>query len=270
MNRVLPVIKIAGDDFIVDVAHLQLYEKENPKNVISLSDMRDVGDGYVFDYSPIWRNLAGLNTDDDSDCLIKIDELVKLDPVGMAEKYGFSLEGIKGKTDFQVMVNQQALHARLQGNLPTVEIAGQLFDVDITMDKLRAKDDFLAKGIEFNQIDHYYIEEQQVYIIPFNTSTRSFQGLEYETITAIPNSVVMISFPHESILDPVGFNTRGGWEETDGLKINNIHSHFKAAILDWKETGIEETIKENLKKLQKQKPQSKINQHNRKQKGPKM
>lgn len=257
MKRELPVRNIEGTDFIVDVTNLQLREKANPENVIPVFDMRDVGDGYVFDYSPKEKNIPVLFSDDTDVKTVKIPELVQLDPVGMAEKYGYTVHNVQGKTDFELMVDQQAFGRRLMGQLPTVDISGHTFFVDIRMDMLRPKDDFLSNGIVFRQIDHYYNDEQKAYIIPYNPKTHEFKELDYDNITAIPSDLIVISFPHESVLDPVGFNRKGGWDETNGLKETNIKSHFEAKVVDWKETGIEETIQENIRKQHKQQQQSK-------------
>lgn len=275
MKRELPVYNIEGTDFIVDVANLQFREKANPENVIPVFDMQDVGDGYVFDYSPKEKNIPVLFSDDTDVRTVKIPELVQLDPVGMAEKYGYAIRNVQDKTDFELMVDQQALGRRLMGQLPTVDISGHTFFVDIRMDMLRPKDDFLSKGIVFRQIDHYYNDEQEAYIIPYNPKTHEFQELDYDKIIAIPNNLIVISFPHESVLDPVGFNRKDGWDETNGLKKTNLRSHFEAKQVDWKETGIKVTIQENIKKQQKQKQQSKQADESRKtgkrqRRGPKL
>lgn len=257
MKRELPVYNIEGTAFVVDVANLQLREKANPENEILVSDMRDVGDGYVFDYSPIEKNIPMLFSDDTDVRTVKIPELVQLDPIGMAEKYGYAVHEMLGKTDFSLMVDQQALGRRLMGQLPTVDISGHTFFVDIRMDMLRPKDDFLSKGIVLSQIDHFYDDDRKVYTIPYNPKTHEFQDLDYDNITSIPKDLIVVSFPHESVLDPIGYNRKAGWDETFGLKETNVKSHFEAKVVDWKETGIEATILENISKQHKQQKQSK-------------
>lgn len=274
MKRELPVYNIEGTAFVVDVANLQLREKANPENVILVSDMRDVGDGYVFDYSPKEKSTPMLFSDDTDVRAVKIPELVELDPVGMAEKYGYAVHEVQGKTDFALMVDQQALGRRLMGQLPAVDISGHTFFVDIRMDMLRPKDDFLSKGIVFSQIDHFYDDDRKVYTIPYNPKTHEFQDLDYDNITSIPKDLIVVSFPHESVLDPIGYNRKGGWDETYGLKETNVKSHFEAKVVDWKETGIEATIQENISKQYKQK-QSKQPDKNekvgkRQRRGPKL
>ncbi|SDW50828.1 hypothetical protein SAMN05444410_103152 [Hydrobacter penzbergensis] len=263
MKRELPVYNIEGTDFIVDVANLQLREKANPENVIPVFDMRDVGDGYVFDYSPKEKNIPMLFSDDTDVRTVKIPELVQLDATGMAEKYGLSANNVQGKTDFELMVDQQALGRRLMGQLPTIDIAGHTFYVDIRMSMLRPKDDFLSNGIVLSQIDNFYDDERKIYAFPYNPKTHEFQELDYDNITAIPKDLIVVSFPHESILDPVGFNRKHGLDETNGLKETNVKSHFEATRVDWKETGIETTIRENINK---QHQQQRLKQKDEKQK----
>ncbi|MGV8094849.1 MAG: hypothetical protein AB2L24_23605 [Mangrovibacterium sp.] len=260
MKRKLPVYVIEGTDFIVDVEKLQLREKADPENRISVFEMKDVGDGYMFDYSRKVKNLPELFSDDQDITVVKIPELVKLDPVGMAKKYGLGVEEIKGRTDFDLMVDQDAFRQRLAGRLTTLDLAGHTFYVDIPMGRLRPKDDFPSGGIVFREIAGYYNDQQEAYVIPYNPKTREFQEPDYRQITAIPENLVVVSFPHESVMDPVGFNRKGGWEITYGLKGMNIRSHFNAKIIDWKETGIEAIIKENLKKMPRQNRQQQTEQ----------
>ncbi len=256
MKRKLPIYTIEGTDFLVDVDKVELREKSNPENVISFFEMKDVGNGYVFDYSIKDKNLPSLFGTDQEITTLQIPEMVDLDPVGMAEKYGISMRNIKGKTDFDLMVDQSALQQRQMGRLTTIDIAGHLFYVDIPMDMLRPKDDFHSKGIQFSEIDNYYDEVKNRYIIPYNPRTREFQEPDFNTILAIPKELIVIEFPHERVLDPVGVNRKWGYAETEDLKKINIKPHFEAKIIHWKETGIEETINENIKKLQRQQSES--------------
>lgn len=109
MKRELPVQNIEGTDFEVDVTNLRLREKANPDNIISVTDMRDVGNGYAFDYSLREKNIPMMFTDDADIRTVKIPELVQLDPTRMAEKYGHPVVTVKEKTDFDLMVDQEAL-----------------------------------------------------------------------------------------------------------------------------------------------------------------
>ncbi|MFP3596880.1 hypothetical protein [Chryseobacterium sp. SIMBA_029] len=246
MERELPTINIEKTEFEVDVNRFELREKNNPSNAISLFDMRDLGrhDGYVFEYSLNEKNIPSMFMRSET-VMVKIPELVILDPIGMSEKYGVPIEMLNTTNDFHLMVNQGALEKRLAGHLPIVEIAGHPFYVDLRMDMLRPKDDFLSQGIVFSKIEDFYIEEKSEYAIPYNPKTHEFQQIDLSSITEIPKDIIVVSFPHENVLDPIGYNRKYGLGEMANLKERNLQSHFKAGAVSWKETGIPEVIREN-------------------------
>lgn len=114
------------------------------------------------------------------------------------------------------------------------------------MDMLRPKDDFLSSGISFSEIQHYYNDACEAYVIPYDYQKHEFQELDHTMIT-IPENLMIISFPHESKLDPIGFNRLGGWDEKQGLKEVNLKTHFEAKVLSWKESYFAEQILENIR-----------------------
>lgn len=250
-ERDLPVIDVHGTDFIVDVANMELREKANMQNVIAIKDMWDDGNNYVFEYSLREKNMPQSMTDEDEIKSFKLAQLIDIDPAGMAEKHGLTVDALAGKTDRDLMMGSAAVQKRLKGNLPTIEIAGDLFYVDLRMDMLRPHNDFLSKGINFSDIDHYYSVERDAYMIPYNPSKREFQEIDPHTITEIPKDLIVISFPLAHELDPIGFNRLHGINEFQGVQQLNVKSHSVAQTIDWKHTGIEQTIKENLEKSQK-------------------
>jgi hypothetical protein len=250
-KRALPTINIQGTEFLVDVNKLELSEKGNLKNTISIFHMRDLGDGYEFSYGLQEKNISHLFSSNKK-ITVTIPELVKLDPVGMAAKY--NIADVSKKSDFDLMVDQDALQKRIRlGHLPTLDIAGHTFYADARIDLLRPKDDYTTMGINFSEIDHYFDEEKNCYVIPYNPTTHKFQELDYDNITEYPKELLAIEFPHEYELDPIGWNRRNGFDETQNLKRTGLKLQFKALTIPWNETGIDETIKENLKRLQSEK-----------------
>ena len=249
MERELPSINIEGTDFLIDINKIELREKYNPNNTISIYEMRDVGDGYVFNYSLQDKNIPSIISNGD-EALVKIPELVALDPVGMAKKYKLTLDELENKTDFDLMIDQTAFNNRTQkGMLPTIDIKGYTFYVDLRMDMLRPKDDFLSKGIVFDEIDHYFSEEANAYIIPYNPKTHEFQELDYDSILELPKDLIAVQVPFQRDLDPIGWNRNAGWDIKEDLKRIGLKSHFEAKIIPWKETFIPHIITENLKLL---------------------
>ena len=132
MERQLPVITIEGTDFIVDITQFVLREKAVPTNVIVFEDMQHRGDSYHFDYNIDTKNVP--NIFNKKSITVKIPEFVVLDPIGMADKYKCTVDDLKNKSDFEIIVDQKSFDLRvMKGMLPTVEIAGHRSFVHITM-----------------------------------------------------------------------------------------------------------------------------------------
>ncbi|MGQ3088882.1 MAG: hypothetical protein ACT6RA_17190, partial [Flavobacterium sp.] len=147
MQRDLPTISIEGTPFFVDVRQSELRECGKETNIIRFDDMRHHGNHYTFDYDLREKNIPSLWSKNKT-VVVDIPDQVAMDPVGMAQKYNLPLEKIREKTDFEIMVDPVAYDLRAnKGVLPTIEIAGHIFYVDLQMDKLRPKDDFLSNGI---------------------------------------------------------------------------------------------------------------------------
>lgn len=145
-------------------------------------------------------------------------------------------------------VNEEAYDLRVnKGLLPTIAIAGHIFFVDIRMDMLRPKDDFLSKGIVFSDIQNYYNEEQNFYLIPYNPRTREFQDTDWSKITEFPKDLIAIQFPGENVLDRIGWNRYHGYELGKGLSKKGFQIHFEAKQIPWEKTFLTKLIKSNLK-----------------------
>ena len=105
-------------------------------------------------------------------------------------------------------INQEYDMRVNKGMLPTVNIAGHTFYVDIRMDKLRPKDDFLSKGIDLTEIKDYYDRDRRAYVIPYNPTTREFQQEDVFAMTQLPKDTIIVQFPHQYELDIVGWNRK--------------------------------------------------------------
>lgn len=253
MERELPTINIEGTDFVVDVSKLELREEACQINTIQFEEMHNVGDGYTFEYNLKDKNLPSMFGNES--ITVKISEFVILDPIGMANKYNHSVDEIKGKSDLELMVDQQVYDMRAnKGILPSIVIAGHTFYVDIRMDKLRPKDDFLSNGIVFSDIEKYYDDGKRTYTIPYNPKTHEFQEPDYLNLKELPKDLIAVEFPSERLLDRIGWNRKYGLEITNGVVRYGLKLQFKAKNIPWKETFIVDLIKSNLrsKKMSKE------------------
>ncbi|SMO72053.1 hypothetical protein SAMN06265171_105196 [Chryseobacterium rhizoplanae] len=145
-------------------------------------------------------------------------------------------------------INEEAYDLRVnKGQLPTIMIAGHTFFVDIRMDMLRPKDDFLSKGIVFSDIQNYYDEDQNSYIIPYNRRTHEFQDIDFSMINEFPKDLIAVQFPIENELDRIGWNRHHGFELTEGLSKQGFKMQFEAKQISWEDTVLADMIKSNLK-----------------------
>lgn len=247
MERELPIITIEGTDFIVDVDKVKLRERGNEDNEISIFHMKELERGYGFIYDRITKRMSIWSTVDENRVAVTIPELVDLDPAGMSQKYGVPLEVVKTKNDFELMVDQEALGRRLGGELPTIEIMGYHFLVDIANEELRPSGDNFASALRFSEIESCYDDEKEAYIITFNTKNGEYQAIHFEELDAIPDDIVAVSIPFELRLDAIGFFRRYGTEQFQFLKEYNIRMHCKAEEVSWQEFGLPSHIRQPQK-----------------------
>ncbi|MDR2270426.1 MAG: hypothetical protein LBF27_05910 [Sphingobacterium sp.] len=263
MEKELPIYKDQGIEFIVDIDKLEFREKANQNNRYGFEVLEDRGEeGYQFEH---------YNEAKDETLWITTPQFVTLDPEGMAEKYKKSIEEVYLLTDFELMVDQELLTKRLKdGQLPTIELAGHIFYADARIDLLRPKDDFSKRGMRFDELENYYYVESNSYCIVYNPNTHDIGQLDYENITDIPKDLLFVEIPDVKVLDPVGWNRRNGFPETDDLKRIGLKLEFAAKIIPWKETGIDELIAKNRLKNPIMKAVAEKKPGSQKRGGPKM
>lgn len=243
-NRELPTYKIIGTEFIVDVNRLELREKANPKNAISIGDMdENLISGYKFWYSPVSKNITTYAEHGAEK--VEIPDLVKLDPIGMAKKHNFPEDKISGVDDFHLMVNQEVFDKIAYGLVkPTIDIAGHTFSIDLPNGKLQPKDDIWSRGILFSELKYYYSRKDEAYIIPYNPTTRTFQEVSL-SVKEIPQDLIVVRIPEQRTLDPIACNRELNMNKSDLLKKEGVHLHHEAKVIPWHHTRFAETIKQN-------------------------
>ncbi|SFN88688.1 hypothetical protein SAMN05421741_1135 [Paenimyroides ummariense] len=138
-----------------------------------------------------------------------------------------------------------------KGILPTIEIHGHTFYVDIRMDKLRPKDDFLSKGIVFSEIKDYLNDEKELYITPYDPKKKELGKIDYETITEIPKDLIVLKIPNVHKLDPVGWKRQHGYDLKNGIEKSGLQMGFKSKYGKWEDIYITQQITENIDKLKK-------------------
>ncbi|MDR6919514.1 hypothetical protein [Chryseobacterium sp. 2987] len=246
---------IEGTQFIVDINAFNLRDKGDPDHKIELNQMEESLMGYTFTY----KNRE-----------INIPEFCIMDTQGMAKKYNVSIDEVAAHDDFHFMVDQEAYDLRInKGRLPTIDIDGHTFTIDVRMNMLRSTTDFLSKGINFDDIDLYYSDEKDAYIIPYDPEKKEFRELDYDNLFSFPKDLIAVEFPFQTKLDPVGCSREEGWDLGMDLKLLGLKSHFEAKTIPWEQTYIVDIIKDN-KEQQKKRENQQNNKNPNKNKGRKM
>lgn len=261
MERELPIYEIHRTKFLVDVKANELRQQDNHRNKISFSEMRYEETYYEFKYDRIKKSKADFLSDGPRDVAkVAIPQKTELDPSGMAERYGLKVEEIKGKSDFEIMVDQEKYRLRAAGVLPIVHIAGHPFFVDLRLRELRPKDDLL-NNIKLDRLD---VNKNDNYEFFYKPSTRQVVEIKLN-IKTLPKGVFLVEVPKDTVLDPYGVAKIYGVNEKDWLINHPIKSELSAKTTPIEKTPVKDLIKKNkeqgLLKKNRKGPDNKKGKH---------
>lgn len=249
MNKhsALPEYLIEGTAFFVDTDQHVLREVGNPQNEISfIRDMTDHGTHYRLTYNTVFAIATTSPPDGEWVREVSIPQLTQLDPQGMSAKYGIPLDQLPGKSDFEVIVNQEALARREAGILPQIDIAGENFTVDLRLRELRNTKYFFPvismKSFELTDDGlHYtaFYEPMMKQVVNIDPKLLEF-----------PEGIIAIRIPNETGLDPVATAQKLGLEPRELLRRYPIRTELKAELIPLAETHIPALIRRNKEQLQ--------------------
>lgn len=246
-NKLEPVIlRFENVSFEVDIDQQVLRQTDKPEHEISfIKDMTDMGDHYLL----AWDVEKQTISDDPAKVEpIVIDQLVWLDPKGMSEKYGIPVEKLQTMSDFEGIVDQEALAKRHEGILPQIDINGEKFIVDLQLQVLRHAEYFFPvlslKSFDLTPDGWHYVAfyepimKQVVNIDP--------------KLTEFPQHIIQVRLPNEIGLDPVATAKAYGMDERELLRRYPIEKDLKAEIIPLSETHIPRLIQQNKEELRRQ------------------
>ncbi|MES2446602.1 MAG: hypothetical protein V4546_05435 [Bacteroidota bacterium] len=126
----------------------------------------------------------------------------------------------------------QVLNNRLTGKLPTIDMAGDTFYIDVRVGQLRHKDD-LSAFISLDEIRPYEQDGKATFL--YNPETRSVFHPDWHN-TRLPEGVSAVQIPAIVHLDPVGLARYYG--KADGYYLDRyvFQSELKVAIVPLEET----------------------------------
>lgn len=247
--REAPIFTIEGTSFLVDIDKQVLRQTNDSSHEISfITQMTDRGDHYIIPFDPHRKRVyEGDFTYHQIEAIV-VPPLIVLDPEGMSRKYGVPVDQLAGKTDFEVIVDQHALYHRLNGILPQINLAGEMFTVDIRNHDLRDSRNFSPvislKSFELTNDGWHY----EAYYHPVMK-----QVVEIDPkLLEFPEGVVKIRIPNEIGLDPVGTARQYGMDERELLRRYPILIILKAEIIPLSETNIPAMIQRNREQLRQE------------------
>jgi hypothetical protein len=241
-QRELPIVMIKGTEFHVDVIREEFREKGNESNKISFSHLQYKKPYYSLAYDESTKNVKIARP---WEMNVKIDELVKLDPVGMAEKYNIPVQNIGQKNDCDLRIYRPNWANRVVHDiLPVIDIAGVWYDVDLKHYLLRLKDGF-GGDIELKDMPELVNGQRYFYYNPSSMEVLSLQ----EICEQLPYGTVKVSLPADEILDPVAVARRECHDLRDYIMKHPIHQVLKAKVLPVKKEDLLNELELNKKRL---------------------
>jgi len=242
-----PIVTIEGTSFLVDINRQVLRQTNDAENEISFIDhMQDLGTYYLLRYNADKKQPAFDGEDTKVVKLVIIPPLAQLDPQGMSEKYGLPVDELNNKTDFEIIVDQRALLLRHQGILPQIDLAGELFIVDLRLNELRHAQNFhpviSLKSFDFNQSGQYF----EGY---YHTALKQVVSVD-PGLTELPPNLVKLRLPNALGLDPVGVASATGLDERRLLRRFPVVARLKAQVIPISETGLPALVQRNRQQLQ--------------------
>lgn len=249
----LPEFMVDGRPFLVDVQHNQILDKANPLRTYHIEDMRLEENGYRFWLDPSNGEIS--RWDSNASVEISMPWLSNLDPQGMAKKYNKEISDVIGKSDYEVIVDQEVVFERQKaGRLPRVEIEKHIFYAYVREGRLQPHGNFHTDGIRFDDIEDYLYPNERAYLIPYDPKKQEFREIDLGRITEFPKDLVMIEIPPMEKIDPIKYLYTIHAYGPQDFEINcPPQSLFKAVKVHWKETPIAEFIEENKKRLKEEK-----------------
>lgn len=242
-----PIFTIAGTDFYVEIHSQTLIEVADPKNYLPVGDMTDMGDRYRFPYHPTYKNWPCELDDPRESFDVEVPYLITLDPEGIAGKHSIDPEELKGRKDIEFLnPNYEGFLARIAGKLPTIEIAGDEYVIDLENTQLRLTTG-AGQQLSFNDMQKGCpLYEDFSYRFAYDTAGRKLVPIE----SASHDNAIMVVLPDEVVLDPVGLARRLGYSDDHYIRDYPIAKKLVAEIRMIKKAPVSDNLNTCDRKVQ--------------------
>ena len=252
-NLQLPIHKIEGTAFLVDVSRRELREAARPTNTISFDDMTDKGTHYELWYDKLSKNVPTAYNRNKVVVRVEVPPMTQLHPEGMAARYQVRRTDIEQRRDADLILNEQLYQQRIAGTLPEIRVRGVEYQVQVENNLLKRLDQ-KHPGIDLREFELYNSGESLMAF--YNTKTEKVVKLNLDKLTELPADVIMLLLPSPARLDPVGVAKQFWPNHNDSdddirkfVSRNPIHPKLKAQEIPLKNTPVAKMVEQNLNRL---------------------
>lgn len=141
MRKDTPVYPLDGTDFFVDALKGEFREVGNTYNKIPFGEMTMWDDHYDLLYNKEVKNTPMDCFNPDNMVILRVPMIKDLDPDGFSKKHGVAIGELKGKTDFELIFNQEVFkQLTTEGYIRQVTIYDHVFEVDLYTGQLHSED----------------------------------------------------------------------------------------------------------------------------------
>ena len=248
MRQQIPRVVLDGTMFNVDYPQKQFVQASDAVNTIPFSALKEQSGNLILHYD-IYNKCDAedqkSNRYDPKKSILIPKELLNsadllLDREGYCKQH--NQQSYQHKQHLLLIDDQ--IDNRLSGALPVIEIAGHPFYVDLRMQAIRPKDDFM-QILNFRDMYLYKEDGSQFFYRPEN---HELVKLNDDIITEYPPGIVAVHLPPAKVMDPIGYARLNFQEETSLLPKYPQRQYRIADVKPLTRTWIASAIKCNKAK----------------------
>jgi hypothetical protein len=207
MERKLPEKNIDGSIFIIDVAYMELRHKEDLLRTIPFGKMDNDGYEYFLEYDRLKKTIADENTIDENKLIVRLDQMVEIDPEAIAIKFNMVGEFLP-EADQDFTCDMGLYEKRLAGQLPAIDVYGDIYTIHWLTRELIRKE-YPNTHIDLAGGD--MMKTDSGWLCFYDTITKEVVPVPTE-LTTMPEHVKMVIIPHQLHLDCVAVAMENGIE----------------------------------------------------------
>lgn len=200
-------VDVAGDTFEVDVVFQEIRKIDDPLVRIPFEAMEyDAEEGYNFDYDKKNQRQADHFSEDNQVIRVHVGEMVKLDPVRIANQYGIPVDQLPAR-DISLRNSNELVDKRIKyGILPITSVWKRNYEVYMHSREMRNTED----PSDVIRLDKKKGNSIIFYDCRLNKQV-DFDGDDKK----LPEHILLVLLPTKSILDGVEFAREKGMNAAD-------------------------------------------------------